>query len=60
MHKFVAVEPDSGDYFLGDTRSEAVARCRAKYGDTRRTHVLRVGHEAAIQLAGNSLDWSRR
>jgi hypothetical protein len=46
---FVAIEPDSGDYFLGRTLSEASAAARQVY-PRRRTSVLRVGHPAGIEL----------
>jgi len=49
LHKFVAIEPDSGDYFLGDTMSEAgVAARKARPGCL--THTMRVGHPAAISI----------
>lgn len=46
---FVAVEPDSGEYFLGSTLSEAIDAARAKYPD-RIPFALRVGHPAAVHL----------
>jgi hypothetical protein len=46
---FVAIEPDSGDYFLGRTLSEASAAARQAYPD-RRTYVLRVGHSATVHI----------
>jgi hypothetical protein len=46
---FVAIEPDSGDYFLGRTLSEASAAARQTYPD-RRTYVLRVGHPVAVYI----------
>ena len=49
MHQFVAVEPDSGDYFLGATLSEAAARARTAYPD-RRSYIMRVGHRAAVHI----------
>jgi hypothetical protein len=49
LHSFLAIEPDSGDFFLGPTLSEASAKARAAYPD-RRWAVLRVGHRAAIHL----------
>jgi hypothetical protein len=51
LHSFVAIEPDSGDYFLGPTFSEAAAAARAAHPH-RRTYVMRVGHRAAIHLGG--------
>ena len=44
---FVAIEPDSGDYFLGRTLSEAISAARVNYPD-RLSHAVRVGHAAGI------------
>ena len=49
MDEFVAIEPLSGEYFLGDTLSDAIGASRRKYPD-RLAHALRVGHKAAIHL----------
>jgi len=49
LNQFVAIEPESGEYFLGQTLTDAIAASRAKYPD-RLTHVIRVGHNAAIQF----------
>jgi hypothetical protein len=49
---FVAIEPDSGAYFLGRTLSEAAAAARAAYSN-RRTGVLRVGHPATLYLGAS-------
>jgi hypothetical protein len=46
---FVAIEPDSGDYFLGRTLSEAASAARQTYPD-RRTYIIRVGHRAAVHI----------
>jgi hypothetical protein len=46
---FVAIEPESGDYFLGRTLSEASATARAAHPN-RRTHIMRVGHRTAVHL----------
>jgi hypothetical protein len=54
LHSFVAIEPDSGEYFLGQTLSEAAAAARAVYPD-RRTHIVRVGHRAAVHIGGHEL-----
>lgn len=48
--EFVAIEPMSGEYFLGRTLSEAIGASRSKYPD-RLAHALRVGHEATVHLA---------
>jgi len=49
VDEFVAIEPDSGDYFLGKTLSEATQAARKVHPD-RLTHVMRVGHRAAIHF----------
>ncbi len=46
---FVAIEPTSGDYFLGRTLSEAIGAARSQYPD-RLAHAFRVGHPAAVHL----------
>lgn len=47
--KFVAIEPDSGDYYLGKTLSEAIQAARAAYPD-RLAFAIRVGHPSAVDL----------
>jgi hypothetical protein len=49
LNDFVAIEPVSGDHFLGHTLSEAISASRAKYPD-RLAHAFRVGHNAAIHF----------
>ena len=49
MNEFVAIEPISGEYFLGQTLSEAIGASRTKYPD-RLTHAMRVGHKAALHI----------
>ncbi len=51
LHQYVAIEPDSGEYFLGDTFDEAIKAAAAKY-PTRLTHTLRIGHRAALHIGG--------
>ncbi len=46
---YVAVEPDSGDYFLGDTLSEAIQAARTAHPN-RISFALRVGHPTAVHL----------
>jgi hypothetical protein len=53
-NRFVAIEPESGEYFLGDTFDEAVKSARAKY-PSRLSHTIRIGHRAAFHLGG--LQW---
>ncbi|MBM4044738.1 MAG: hypothetical protein FJ279_06475 [Planctomycetes bacterium] len=47
--EFVAIEPVSGDYFLGRTLSEAIGAARQAHPD-RLSHALRVGHKAAVHI----------
>ena len=49
--RFVAIEPESGDYFLADTFDAAVAAARAAH-PSRLPHVMRVGHAAALHIGG--------
>ncbi|MFL5245357.1 MAG: hypothetical protein ACJ8FY_24950 [Gemmataceae bacterium] len=46
---FVAIEPDSGEFFLGQTMSEAASASR-KAHPNRRAFILRVGHRTAVHL----------
>ena len=46
---FVCIEPESGDYFLGETLDDAVNQAIDVYPD-RLTHTLRIGHAAALHL----------
>lgn len=47
--RFVAVEPESGEYFLADSFDDAVTAARIAY-PTRLSHVLRVGYAAAFHV----------
>ena len=47
--RFVAIEPESGDHFLADTLDAAVRAARAKH-PARLSHVIRVGHPAALHI----------
>jgi len=51
---FVAIEPDSGDFFLGETFDEAVKLARSKYPSTL-SHTIRIGHAAAFHIGEMSL-----
>jgi hypothetical protein len=46
---FVAIEPDSGDYFLGKSLSEAIQAARAAHPQ-RLPFVLRVGQKTTVEL----------
>ena len=48
---FVAIEPVSRSYYLGNTLSEAGRQARLAYPD-RLSFAVRVGHEAAIHIGG--------
>jgi hypothetical protein len=49
VDEFVAIEPESDDYFLGRTISEAVGAARRPHPD-RLAHTMRVGHRAALHF----------
>jgi hypothetical protein len=49
--EFLAIEPDSGDYFLGPTFSAASAAAHKVYPD-RVAYVLRIGHPVALEIEG--------
>ncbi len=47
--RFVCIEPNSGDFFLGDTIDEAANLAIDAYPD-RLTHTLRIGFKAALHI----------
>lgn len=47
--RFVCIEPESGDFFLGDTFDDAVNQAIDVHPD-RLTHTLRVGYAAAFHM----------
>jgi len=49
---FVAIEPNSEEYFLGKTLSEAAAGARQAHPGCL-THIVRVGHPTAVHI-GNA------
>jgi len=49
--RFVAIEPESGEYFLGDTFDGAMKSARTKY-PSRLSHTIRIGHRAAFHIGG--------
>ena len=49
LHAYVAIEPDSGDHFLGETLSEAIQGSRKAHPD-RLAFGIRVGHTAAVHI----------
>lgn len=50
-HAFVAIEPVSRTFFLGETLSEAGRKARKAFPD-RLSFAVRVGHTAAIHIGG--------
>ena len=51
LNRFVAIEPESGEYFVGNTFDEAVKLARAKH-PTRLSHTIRIGQRAAFHMGG--------
>lgn len=49
MNDFVAIEPESGEYFFGNTLSEAIQAARAAHPD-RLAFGMRVGQSAAVNI----------
>ena len=47
--KFIAVEPDSGDYVIRDQIVDAMLDMKAKRPHAY-SHIIRIGYEAAIIL----------
>jgi hypothetical protein len=47
--RFVCIEPESSDFFLGDSFDEAVNQAIDAHPDCL-THTLRVGHVAALHI----------
>ncbi len=48
-NRFVAIEPESGDYFVEDTFDKAVKAARMKY-PSRLSYTIRIGHVAAFHI----------
>lgn len=46
---FVAIEVDSGNYFLGSTPLESIERGKQRYPD-KVFHLIRVGYKTAFML----------
>ena len=49
MDQFVAIEPDSGDYFIGESFDKAVKLVRSKH-PSKLSHTIRIGHAAAFHI----------
>ena len=54
--QFVAIEVDSGDYFLGLTPLEAINGGKFKYPE-KSFHVMKVGYKAAVMLKRWGIKW---
>ncbi len=53
LDEFVAIEPTSKTYFLGETFLAAAQAAKRAFPD-RRAFVLRIGHEAAFHIGATS------
>ncbi len=51
FNRFVSIEPESEEFFLGDTLDEAVQSAVKKY-PLRRSFTIRIGHLAALHIGG--------
>lgn len=49
LEEFVAIDPETGDFYLGKTLNEAAQAARKSHPQ-RLTHAMRIGHKAALQL----------
>ena len=49
LNRFLAIEPSSGEHFIGDTISEAICEARRKYPN-RLVHTFRIGHAAVVHF----------
>lgn len=47
--QYVAIEPDSGEHFLGETLSEAGAAARRAHPE-KPSFILRIGQRAAVHI----------
>ena len=51
LNRFVAIEPESEEFFLGDSLDEAV-QSAVKKCPSRRSFTIRIGNRAALHLGG--------
>ncbi|MFN7845526.1 MAG: hypothetical protein ACK5YR_05635 [Pirellula sp.] len=49
VNSFVSIEPESKEFFLGPTLSDAVAEAKKKYPN-RLVHTFRLGHTATVHF----------
>lgn len=54
MDQFVAIEPESSDYFIADTFDAAVKAARNSY-PTRISYAMQIGHRAAFHIGAMQL-----
>ena len=47
--QFVAIEPDSGEYFVAATFDDAVSSAKAQHPD-KLSHTIRIGHAGAFSI----------
>lgn len=47
--EYAAIEPDSGDYYLGHTMSEACEKASAEHPD-KKFFLVRIGYKAAVSF----------
>lgn len=57
--RFCAIEPDSGQYFLGNTGTEAMMAAQAVLPD-KKIYLLRIGHSVTHQVGGYGIRIRRR
>jgi hypothetical protein len=48
--EYVAIEPDSGDYFLGNDQIEVITKAKKKYPN-KIFYLIKIGHEAVITMS---------
>ena len=53
LDEFVAIEPVSKSFFLGDTFIDAALAAKQAHPD-RKSFVIRIGHEAAFHIGAAS------
>ena len=49
LHEYVAIEPISGEFFLGKGMSDASTAARQAHPD-RLTHLMHIGHSATVEI----------
>jgi hypothetical protein len=59
MGKFVAIEPQTGRYFIGKNGSEALTSARNAMPESV-FYLKRVGFDFTHKIGGRSLSWGRK